>query len=385
VVVITAAGLMLHSLYSLSQVNPGFRTNRIVTAEVSLDASACRQAGYCHAFFQQLEQKARTIAGVDNVALVDTLPMTGWDLNYIYDAEGHPREAGQVAKQAAGRTVSTGYFETVGLKLLRGRLLTDSDQSGASRAAVINQKMAESLWPGQDPMGKHIEGVADEPSPGLLNPNVASVVVGVVSNTHHDNLASGFDEEVYLPMTQQNEQPQMMVLLHSHIATTQAASGLRRAVAEIDPQVPVTHVRTLDDVVAASASTSRSLAILLLGFGALAVGVGSVGVYSLIAYVVSWRTREIGIRLALGAPRWQIVRAVVKQSLLLAVAGSVAGLAGAVVSASLLRRFLFEVRPFDPLTFCAVPILMICLALLAAWIPARRAASIDPMQALRAE
>jgi ABC-type lipoprotein release transport system permease subunit len=110
-----------------------------------------------------------------------------------------------------------------------------------------------------------------------------------------------------------------------------------------------------------------------------------VGVYSLIAYVVSWRTREIGIRLALGAPRWQIVRAVVKQSLLLAVAGSVAGLAGAVVSASLLRRFLFEVRPFDPLTFCAVPILMICLALLAAWIPARRAASIDPMQALRAE
>jgi len=176
-----------------------------------------------------------------------------------------------------------------------------------------------------------------------------------------------------------------MVLLHSHIATTQAASGLRRAVAEIDPQVPVTHVRTLDDVVAASASTSRSLAILLLGFGALAVGVGSVGVYSLIAYVVSWRTREIGIRLALGAPRWQIVRAVVKQSLLLAVAGSVAGLAGAVVSASLLRRFLFEVRPFDPLTFCAVPILMICLALLAAWIPARRAASIDPMQALRAE
>jgi predicted permease len=385
VVVITAAGLMLHSLYSLSQVNPGFRTNRIVTAEVSLDASACRQAGYCHAFFQQLEQKARTIAGVDNVALVDTLPMTGWDLNYIYDAEGHPREAGQVAKQAAGRTVSTGYFETVGLKLLRGRLLTDSDQSGASRAAVINQKMAESLWPGQDPMGKHIEGVADEPSPGLLNPNVASVVVGVVSNTHHDNLASGFDEEVYLPMTQQNEQPQMMVLLHSHLATEQAASGLRRAVAEIDPQVPVTHVRTLDDVVAASASTSRSLAILLLGFGALAVGVGSVGVYSLIAYVVSWRTREIGIRLALGAPRWQIVRAVVKQSLLLAVAGSVAGLAGAVVSASLLRRFLFEVRPFDPLTFCAVPILMICLALLAAWIPARRAASIDPMQALRAE
>ncbi|HMD22222.1 MAG TPA: FtsX-like permease family protein, partial [Alloacidobacterium sp.] len=385
VVVITAAGLMLHSLYSLSQVDPGFRTDRIVTAEVSLDASACRQPGRCHAFFQQLEQKVRTIAGVDDAALVDTLPMTGWDLGYVYDAEGHPRDARQVAKQAAGRTVSTEYFGTVGLKLLRGRLLEDSDQSGKSRAAVINQKMAESLWPNQDPLGMHIEEVADEPSPGLLNPNVASIVVGVVSNTHHDSLASGFDEEVYLPMTTDNEQPQMMVLLHSRLPTEQVASGLRRTVAEIDPLVPVTHVRTLDEVVAASASTPRSLAILLFGFGALAVGVGSVGVYSLIAYVVSWRTREIGIRLALGAPRWQIVRSVVRQSLVLAIAGSVVGLAGAIVCASLLRRFLFEVRPFDPLTFCVVPVLMLLLAVLAAWVPARRAASIDPMVALRSE
>jgi predicted permease len=385
VVVITAAGLMLHSLYSLSQVNPGFRTDRIVTAEVSLDASACRQPGYCHAFFQQLEQKAATIAGVENVALVDKLPMTGWDLNYNYDAEGHPRDARQLASKAAGRTVSMGYFETVGLRLLHGRLLADSDQSGASRAAVVNQKMAESLWPGQDPIGKHLEDVADEPSPGLLDANVASIVVGVVSNTHHENLSSSFDEEVYLPMTRENEQPQMIVLLHSRLPAAQAADGLRRAVAAIDPLVPVTHVRTLDEVVAASASTSRSLAILLLGFGALAVGVGSVGVYSLIAYVVSWRTREIGIRLALGAPRWQIVRSVVKQSLVLAIAGSVAGLAGAIVCVRLLRRFLFEVRPFDPLTFCVVPVLMLLLALVAAWVPARRAASIDPMVALRSE
>jgi predicted permease len=385
VVVITAAGLMLHSLYSLSRVNPGFRTERIITAEVSLDSSACRQPGFCQAFFEQLEQKARTVAGVQDVALVDALPMTGWDLNYVYDAEDHPRNARQIAKQAAGRTVSTGYFQTVGLRLLRGRLLRDSDQSGASRAAVINQKMAESLWPNQDPLGKHIVEVADERSPGLLDPGVASIVVGVVSNTHHESLAGDFDEELYLPMTPENARPQMTALLHSRLPAAQAASGLRRAVAEIDPLVPVTHVRTLDEVVAASHSTSRALAILLLGFGALAVGVGSVGVYSLIAYVVSWRTREIGIRLALGAPRWQIVRSVVRQSLALAVAGSVAGLAGAVVCANLLRRFLFEVQPFDPLTFCVVPVLMLLLALVAAWIPARRAASIDPMVALRSE
>jgi len=385
VVVITAAGLMLHSLYSLSQVNPGFRTGQIVTAEVSLDSSECKQQGHCLAFFQQVEQKASTIAGVEDVALVDQLPMTGFDLRYIYDAEGHPRNPRQEANQAAERTVSTDYFHTVGLRLLRGRLLTDADQSGASRAAVINQKMAESLWPNQSPIGKHIAEVADEQTPAALDMNAASIVVGVVSNTHHASLANTFDDEVYLPMTAKNIKTQMTVLLRSHLPATQTVSGLRRAVAEIDPLVPVTHVQTLDEVVAASVSAPRSLAILLLCFGALAVGVGSVGVYSLITYVVSWRTREIGIRLALGAPQRQIVRSVVKQSLGLAVAGSIAGLAGAVVCASLLRRFLFEVRPFDPLTFCVVPTLMLLLALIAAWIPARRAASIDPMVALRSE
>jgi ABC-type antimicrobial peptide transport system permease subunit len=144
-------------------------------------------------------------------------------------------------------------------------------------------------------------------------------------------------------------------------------------------------VRTLNEVVSASVSAPRSLAILLLGFGGLAVVIGAVGVYSLIAYIVSWRTREIGVRLALGARRWQIVRAIVKQSLLLAAAGSAAGLAAAAASARLLHSFLFQVSPLDPVTFCAVPLMMGVLALAAAWIPARRAASVDPMEALRSE
>jgi ABC-type antimicrobial peptide transport system permease subunit len=156
-------------------------------------------------------------------------------------------------------------------------------------------------------------------------------------------------------------------------------------VAEIDPLVPVTRVRTMEEVVAASTSDSRSLTLLLLGFGFLAVSVGAVGVYSLIAYTVSWRTREIGIRLALGARRWDVVMMIVRQSFLLALGGSIAGLFVAAVSGRLLKQFLFEVSPLDPLTFCVVPLLMMLLALLAAWVPARRAASIDPMKALRTE
>jgi predicted permease len=385
VVVITAAGLLLHSLYSLSKVDPGFRTERVITAEVSLDATACQEKGRCNGFFTTLLNGAEGTAGTDAVALTDSLPLSGRDSNYVYDAEGHPRDARQGAFMATGRTVSPDYFATLGMRLMRGRMLTYQDESGSSHAVVINQSMAERLWPHQDPLGQHLIDVKDEPTPTVWNRDAASVVVGVVSNTHGNSLAGGFGDEVYLPMTTTREQPVMQVLLRTRAGTSAAAAGLRRVVAQMDPLVPVTRVRSLNEVVAASVSAPRSLAILLLSFGALALLIGGVGVYSLIAYVVSWRTREIGIRLALGAMRWQIVGAIVKQSLLLAVGGSVAGLIVAALLTQFLRSFLFGVRVLDPVTFLTVPAVMLLLALFAAWVPARRAAGVDPMETLRRE
>ena len=385
VVVITIAGLLLHSLYGLSRVDPGFNADRVITAEVSLDATACREPGHCQGFFNQLAQQARGMAGVQDSALVSALPMSGYDMSYVYDAEGHPRDPRQGAKLAAGRNVSPDYFSLIGLRLIHGRLLTEADQAGTSRAVVINQRMTETLWPNQDPLGKHLLTVNDEKSPGVFDPNIASIVVGVVSNTHHDSLGSGFGDEVYLPMTIKSEGPVMSILLRSSLPASELAPALRRTVAEIDPSAPVTRVRTLNEVVASSVSATRGLTILLLGFGALAVGVGAVGVYSLIAYIVNWRTREIGIRLALGASKWGILSLVFRQSLLLSAMGSVLGLGVAVAVVRLLRGFLFEVNPLDPVTFCAVPLLMLVLAVVAAWVPARRAASIDPMSALRTD
>ncbi len=385
VVVIAAAGLMLHSLCSLSQVDPGFLTDRIVTAEVSLDATACRDKGHCQAFFDTLLDRARGIEGADGVALADTLPLSGRDSNYPYDAEGHPRDARQGALLATARTVSPAYFSTLGMRLVQGRLLTPQDESGASHAVVINQRMADRLWPGQSMLGRHILNVIDEASPAVWNAVAASVVVGVVENTHETSLSGDYGDDVYLPMTAAHEQPVMYVLLRTHTGAAEAASALRRVVAGIDPQVPVTQVRSLNEVVSASESAPRSLAILLLAFGLLAVAIGAVGIYSLIAYIVSWRTREIGIRLAHGAQRWQIVQAIVKQSVLLAAAGSAFGLVAAAATARLLHSFLFGVSEFDPVTFIAVPLLIFALALAAAWIPARYAASVDPMEALRAE
>jgi hypothetical protein len=311
--------------------------------------------------------------------------MSGRDNNYAYDAEGHPRDPRQGALLATGRTVSPDYFSTLGMRLIRGRLLMSQDESGSSHAVVINESMAARLWPHQDPVGRHLIDVGDEPTPAVWSNDVASVVVGVVSNTHGGSLAGGFGDEVYLPMTGTREQPVMYVLVRTRAGAAEAAADLRGVVNQVDPLVPVTRVRSLTEVVAASVSAPRSLAILLMSFGVLALLIGGVGVYSLIAYVVSWRTREIGIRLALGAMRWQIVGAIVKQSLLLAVGGSIAGLMVAALLTQFLRSFLFEISALDPLTFITVPAVMLMLAIVAAWVPARRAAGVDPMETLRRE
>ena len=385
VLVITGAGLLLHSLWRLSQVDPGFRANRVVTAEVSLDASACQAKGHCHAFFQTLLERLHGMAGADQWALADSVPLTAQAGSYVYDAEGHPRDARQGALLATARTVTPGYFATLGLTVVRGRLLQDMDLSGATRAVVINQRMAQRLWPNQDPLGRQILHVSDEPQPAVWVPAAALTVVGVVNNTHENGLAGDFADEVYLPLTPAREQPVLYALLRTRTGAQAAAEELRNAVAGLDPHVPVTRVRTLNEVVAASVSAPRSLAVLLLIIGALALAIGGVGVYSLIAYIVSWRTREIGIRLALGAQKRQIVQAVVRQSLMLALGGSAAGLIAAAFAGQLLRRFLFDVRTLDPLTYTLVALLMTLLALLAAWIPARRAASVDPIKTLRME
>jgi predicted permease len=384
VVVITAAGLMLHSLWSLSQVDPGFRTDRVVTAEVSLDANACKATGHCQAFFTTLLDRARGLSGAEEVALTDSLPMKAPVGNYVFDAEGHPRDARQGALLASGRTVSSGYFAALGIPLVSGRLLDVQDSSGAGRAAVISQSMANRLWPHKDPLGMHILDVNDETQPAVWNQIKAATIVGVVRDAHEASLASDFGNQVYLPMTPIHERPTMYVLLRTRSSTATAAEQLRRAVASIDALVPLTQVRTLNEVVATSESAPRSLTVLLLVFGALAAVIGGVGVYSLIAYIVSWRTREFGIRLALGAQRWQIVGGVVRQSLLLSAAGSLSGLAAAALVGQLMRRFLFGVKALDPVTFGSVALLT-ALSIAAAWIPARRAASVDPMNTLRAD
>ena len=385
VIVLTAAGVMLRSLYRLANTDPGFRAQQTLTAQLSMDRSACAQKGSCSAFFQSLLDRAKAMPGVDSVALVDRLPLTGFDSSFVFDAEGHPRDPRQIAMEASNRIVSPDYFQLMRIRLLQGRLLNSGDSNGSTRAVLINETAAKQLWPGKNPIGMHLENVAKELSPTIMDTSLASIVVGVVSDTRHDSLDKQSGWETYLPMTEGNEMPVMNILLRSGLGSSQLAESLRELVAQVNPTVPVTKVRTLESVVHSSTAAPRALTLLLTAFGALAILVGSIGVYSLISYTVSWRTREIGLRLALGANRLQIARLVLGQSLALAVAGSALGIAGAVATTRLMSRFLFETSSADPLTYSLVPVLFCVLALLAAWAPARRAAAVDPMIALRNE
>lgn len=385
VVVITGAGLMLRTLYNLSSVDPGFSTAHTVTAEVSLDRGTCSETGRCYAFFNTLLHRLQGAAGVQGAAVADALPLSGRDDNYVFDAENHPRDPRQGALIATGRTVSPEFFQVLGITAMRGRLLTAEDASGTTHAVVINERMAQRLWPDENPIGKHLLSVVDEPSPAVWDASRASVVVGVVRNARDTSLSGGIGEEVYLPFTPLTPASSMYVLMRISAPSADAAALLRSAVGELDAQAPVSHVRTLNEIVSGAIAAPRALSILLLGFGVLAVVIGSVGVYSLIAYIVSWRTREIGLRLALGASWVQVVFEIVGQSVVLASAGSIVGLALAAAFSRTMRSFLFEVRPFDPITYGIVLLITLLVAIGAASSPAQRAASVDPMQTLRTE
>jgi predicted permease len=387
VVVVIAAGLMLHSLWRLTHVDPGFRTNNLVTARVSLDSNACGDGdatGRCGNFYRDLLERAQGMAGVEGAALVSSLPMHGYDEGFPYDVEDHPRPPRQSPDQGSSRTVSSEYFQLLGIRLMHGRLLNDADRAGTSHAIVINQRMAERYWPGQNPLGKRIEWLGMERQQGALDGN-AFAVVGVVSDTRHESFDTEAGSEMYTPMTPTLTGAEMSLVVESTETESTMSEEIRRLVASIDRSVPVSEVQALQVVVQDSARSQRSLTILLLAFALLALGVGMIGVYSLVAYMVNCRTREMGIRLALGATRAQLVRLVLRYGMMLAGVGCVLGVAVTAVVSRWLRSFLFATSPLDPAAFAAVPVLLIILTVVATLGPARRAARIQPVEALRAE
>jgi predicted permease len=385
-VLLVGSGLMVKSFWKLRSVDPGIRPHGLLTASLSLPRAEYRDPASVARFLQQLLEKVRAIPGVESAGTVTILPLSGTGSNSGHTIEDHPLPPGAIPPILPTRYASPGYFETMGIPLIAGRTFDRLDPAKTSDGVVISQAMAERFWPGKSALGKRLFR-------GLDVQNRWFTVIGVVGSVRDQGLDDKPAETVYYSMRPkelgrgEDDIPHSFTLVVRSRGTDPAALAgpVRSAVWSLDRNLPVAQVRTMDEVVARSTARTTFTMLLLLIASAVALLLGAVGIYGAIAYVVSQRTREIGVRMALGARRRDISKMVLREGFAVAVLGIVIGLAGALALTRVMVALLFEVSPTDPATFTAVPLVLGTVALLASYFPAQRAAAVEPLEAIRYE
>lgn len=366
------AGLMLRSFMYLNRVSPGFQTEHLLTMKIALPGGTYRKLEQTRAYLDRLMERLQTLPGVQSVAAASTLPLSGEsDWGTFLIADGATADWAK-ASAADWRGVSANFFETLHIPLMRGREFTPADEMNQN-TLMINEAMASKFWPKTDPIGKTILNRANG---GPLE------IIGIVGDVKGAGLAAHAKPEMYTPL---RGFWYAFLVLRTNQEPSKMASAVRREIAAVDRGVPVYQVATMDQLLSASVATQRFNLFLLVLFAALALGLAAVGISSVLAFAVSRRTREIGIRLALGAHPRDVLRLVVRQGMQLVVAGILLGIAGALALTRLMASLLYSVRPTDPATFVVVSVLLALVALLACYVPARRAMRVDPMVALRTE
>ena len=374
--VLVSAGLCVRSLEKLQRVDPGFEPSRVLLMSFDLGLNNYSEARG-RAFYDQLLERARTLPGVEAAGLVWNTPLSGGSPGMsINRVEGY--EKGPEERLAAGfNSVSPGYFRTLNVPLLRGRDFDATDTPASPKTVIVDDTFAQRCWPGQDPLGRRIY----LPGRGGVQP---VEVVGVVGRIRSRRLADAPRQTMFFPVSQQPA-GSLTLAVRSGLDPSSAVPLLDDLVKSLDPGVPVFHIRTLEQQMVGSLALQRMAATLLSAFGVLALLLAMIGIYGVLAYSVSRRTREVGIRVALGAQTTDVLTLVVWQGSRLVAAGMILGMVSALAVTRLLRSFLFEVTPLDPLTLVCVIVLLVVVSLVACWLPARRAARIDPMMALRCE
>jgi putative ABC transport system permease protein len=371
------AGLMARSLLRLFDRQLGFRADHLLTMILTLPPNRYPDAQRTTPFIQQVLAKVEATNGVESIAAINTLPLTGMDALRNFTIPGRPELNFAQQANAAFRLVTPRYFRTMRIPLLRGRWFEERDQAGAPGVAIINETLARHYWPGEDPIGKSIS-VADGATP------VAREIVGVVGDTRDHGLADSPPPEIYRPFYQAYW-PFLGLVVGSTREPADLANAVSRAIWSVDKEQPVTSIITMDQLLAASIGSRRNNTILLGAFGLIAALLAALGLYGVIAYSVQRRTQEIGIRMALGARGGDVMAGVLKQALLLTAGGVLIGLSAAFAATRFLRSMLVEIGATDPLTFLFFPLMLTAVALLAAYVPARRASRVDPTIALRYE
>jgi putative ABC transport system permease protein len=381
---LAGAGLLIRSFEKMHDTDPGFAPQRVLTATVALDSTAYGNATLVRSFCQRLLERVASLPTVQAAGASTDLPLeSNW--NHLFTVEEHLRQPSGRSPMSDHTVVLGRYFQSLSVPLLRGRLFTPDDRAGTMPVVIVSEGLAKRYWAGEDPIGKRIKwGPPESKSPWMT-------VVGVVGNVKHRPLDTPTQPHTYQPLSQLNDSAVESIarVLHLTVQCKGNPAGLadvlRRQVQALDPAVPLTTVRTMDEVLASSISPRRFTTLLMSTFAAVALLLASIGLYGLIAYSVRQRTHEFGIRMALGAEKREVLRMVIGQGFRLALIGLAIGLVGAFTLTRFLTSQLYGVTPTDPLTFITVSLILIAVALLACYIPAQRAAKVDPMVALRYE
>jgi len=374
-VLLAGAGLMLRTLFGLITTNPGFDASNVLTADITLPRARYGQPQQRAAFCDQALQRLRPLPGVQSVSVTNLLPLAGGVTAHGFKIEGRAKSG--LSGTANFRAISPDYFKTLRMGLLRGRGIEERDSAAAPGVVVINEAMARTFWPNEDPIGKRMN-IARAGEPEWRE------VVGIAGDIRHRGLSVPPEPEMYVPYAQQPMQS-FRLAVRTTGDPMQLASALRQAVWSVDREQPVMRVQTLEKIVATSHSETTFYATLLATFAGLALALASVGIYGALSYSVERRTREIGVRMALGAQRKDVLVLVVSQGFKLAFLGLALGLAAAWAMTRFIETLLYGVRPTDPVTFIGVSLLLLLVAGLASWLPARRATKLDPITVLRHE
>ncbi|HET7619240.1 MAG TPA: ABC transporter permease [Vicinamibacterales bacterium] len=381
VTLLAGAGLLIRSFSKLQSVDPGFQSERTLTFELSLPETRYKEEPQQVAFFDQLMPRLRALPGVQSAGAVMGLPLSGLAFNISFEVAGRPPVPPSQQPAMEVRVTTPEYFSTVGIPLKRGRLFTDRDRAGTPPVVLITESAAREYFKNEDPIGKTIN-LGWGRGPG--KPRAGGEVVGIVGDVKDAGLAEADPPEIYLPL-QQWPVRSMSVALRTSVAPETLTSAVRAEVAAVDPNLPVSNVRTLDQIVSRSISQPRFYMTMLAIFAAVALMLAAVGIFGVLSYAVAQRTREIGIRMALGAQERTVLTLVVRQAMLLAGAGIVIGIGVALALSSTMASLLFEITPTDPSTFALVAAVLAVVALAASYLPARRATRVDPIVALRSE
>jgi putative ABC transport system permease protein len=377
-VLLTGAGLLIRTLWSMQRVERGFNPRNVAMMTVSASGAAYPRAAEVRTFFARLLERVRALPGVESAATGTGVLQPLVTNSGVYTIEGKPLPPQEERVEYPVESVSPGYFETVGMSIGRGRGFTDADHADAPRVVIINEMLARQGWPGEDPIGRRMRAGGEQSTAPWMT------VVGIIRDAHRADVTREIRPELYTSSLQSTSRTQTLLVRTAGDPEAIVAS-VRRELQAIDPQLPLFGVTTLERELSLTLTQPRFQAVLLTVFAAIALLLATIGIYGVTSHAVSQRTQEVGIRMAMGAARRDVLRLIFVQHLRPALIGLALGLAGAFALSRSLQSLLFGVGATDPITFTLVGFVLLLVAAAACWIPARRATRVDPLVALRTE